>query len=346
LPTIPEPALAAGFVLLFEQCAELLDLLIYDDMTAAESFIGAGFDTYESIGDIQGSTLLQCEPCLRAACRILIRKAREHKLRYLELRCSPLNYIRGGMNGDLVARIVAEELEKGGIDHGLIFIASRHGTMSRVYKHVELAESLMGMDKSRFPALVGFDLAGSERSRSAALMREAFLPLMERCLHLTIHAGEGEDVRNIWEAVYHLSAERIGHGLTLKGNDTLLQRFRDRSIAIEMCPSSNVQIVGFRDNHLPATHDRPIYPLKEYLDRGLRVTVNTDNPGISRTDFSLELHRAARLTPGGLSPWDILRLVRNGFKAAFCDRGKKQKLLEEAERLVIEAIPGAETLAR
>ena len=73
-----------------------------------------------------------------------------------------------------------------------------------------------------------------------------------------------------------------------------------------MCPSSNFQIVGFRDNYLPESSSAANYPLKNYLEQGLKVTINTDNPGISRTDFTNELHRASRLTPGGLSAWEIL----------------------------------------
>jgi adenosine deaminase len=80
------------------------------------------------------------------------------------------------------------------------------------------------------------------------------------------------------------------------------------------------------------------YPLKAYLDKGLRVTVNADNPGISRTDFTNELHRGARMTPGGLSVWDILLLIRNGFKAAFSRRPLRQKLLRRAESEILALI--------
>jgi adenosine deaminase len=210
--------------------------------------------------------------------------------------------------------------------------------MSKVHEHIELAKRLMDGDGSNFPNLRGFDLAGNEKAGSAVQMRDVFMPMMEKCLHFTIHGGEGENVRSIWEAVYHLNAERIGHGLTLKDNADLLERFRDRNIALEMCPSSNFQIVGFQDNYLTSSRKLNIYPLKEYLDKGLRVTVNTDNPGISRTDFTSELHRAARLTPGGLSIWDVLLLIRNGFKSAFCSRSLRQQMLLEAESEILNVI--------
>jgi len=90
--------------------------------------------------------------------------------------------------------------------------------------------------------------------------------------------------------------------------------------------------------YISETGNMPEYPLKNYLDRGLKVTVNADNPGISRTDFSRELHRAARLTPGGLSIWDILKIVRNGFKASFAAHATRNRLLREAEAEILDLI--------
>ncbi len=334
---VPEPLCTAAFVLLFQDRPERLDRIIYGPCVQEKEFCGIGFDAYEKLGDVQGSGLLQSRESLEAACRIICRKAQEHQVRYLELRCSPVNYLRGGLSPGEVVTILEKELSRySTFRHGIIFIASRHGQMSKVYEQIELAGKLMGPAGDGFPSLAGFDLAGEEKAASPVNMRTAFLPMMEKCLHLTIHAGETADVKSIWEAVYHLNAERIGHGLTLKGNPALLERFRDRGIALEMCPSSNTQIVGFRDNFFPRKNrEREIYPLKEYLDAGLRVTVNTDNAGISRTDFTTELHRAARLTPGGLSWWEILLILRNGFKAAFVRKSLRQGLLREAEKEII-----------
>ena len=339
IPGVPEPISIAAFILLFEDDPDRLEEMVFGPYRNQGAFCGIGFRAYETLGDLQGSGLLQSEESLRAACGILVRKAREHHVKHLEVRCSPVNYNRGGLEPRKVAGIINEALtasREPGI--ALIFTASRHGTMSRVYEHIELVDTLIGEDGSGFPGFSGFDLAGDEKAGSPAHMREAFMGMMEKCMHFTIHAGEIDRVERIWEAVYHLSAERVGHGLTLGDNPRLMARFRDRKIAVEMCPSSNFQIVGFQDNYLPETGKLKVYPLKHYLDAGLRVTVNTDNPGISRTDFSRELHRAARLTPDGLSLWEILLLVRNGFRAAFAGSDTRQDLLRRAESEIIEHI--------
>jgi adenosine deaminase len=211
-----------------------------------------------------------------------------------------LNCTRAGLTGKQVVNILLDELaENKFCRFQLIFIASRHGTMDKIKQHINLAISL-AQDKPVFKDhFSGFDLAGAESAKKPAELREDFLPLMEQCIQFTIHAGENEPVENIWQAVYHLSADRIGHGLTLKKKPDLMARFIDRKIAIELCPSSNFQIVGFQDTVL----GRPgnIYPLKHYLKAGVKVTVNTDDPGMSRTNLSLEYLKAARMTEKGLS---------------------------------------------
>ncbi len=72
----------------------------------------------------------------------------------------------------------------------------------------------------------------------------------------------------------------------------------------------------------------------------MKVTVNTDNPGISRTDFTNELHRASRLTPGGLSAWEILQLVRNSFRGAFVSHRISKELILKIEAEILEILRG------
>lgn len=334
VPGVPEPLCVSAFLLLFEDRPDLLDQIVYGPFCDEGSFCGIGFSAYEKLGDLQGSGLLQNEENIRAACLVLLEKASENNVKYLEVRCSPAKYIRGGLSSKRVAEAIAEALNRdASVQTSIIFTASRHGRIEEVMEHVNLAKTLLDL-REKFP-LRGFDLAGDEKARAAACMRDALMPMMQECLHFTIHAGENVPVESIWEAVYHLNAERIGHGLTLKENSALLEKFRDRGIALEMCPSSNFQIAGFKDNLLPNTYGERIYPLRDYLEAGLRVTVNTDNPGISRTDPAKELHRAARLTPEGLSCWEICGIIRNGFKNAFAERDVRTSLIRVAEKELI-----------
>ena len=335
---VPPSICTAAFILAFKENIPLLDRVIHGPFLDGGTFCAIGFNTYEALGDLQGSGLLQNEHCLKKACQVLADRAMEHNVKYLEVRCSPANYTREGLTPEQVYAIITQAFAAyhPALHCSLIFIASRHGDMAVVKAHVDLAREILKTESSETLApLRGFDLAGDEKACSAKEMQTSLMPMMEQCVHFTIHAGEDRPVSGIWEAVYLLNAERIGHGLTLRDDKRLKDRFRDRNIVLEMCPSSNFQIAGFRDNYFPETAGRPEYPLKEYLDQGLKVTVNSDNPGISRTDFTKELHKACRMTPHGLSMWEILSLLRNSFKASFAQRNLKQQLLKEAEADIV-----------
>ena len=307
------------------------------------------FSKYETLGDLQGTSLLKTKETLQKTVQIMFDKAREQNIRYLEIRCSPINYICKEdkfFEKDVVKTILdemkAEEQKPNGIKSSLIFIASRHSDLDKIQKAIELYKKfltdkeLKGLFETYFR---GFDLAGDEQQKSPKDVHENFLEILKACLNITIHAGEIAPAENIWEAVYYLNAERIGHGLTLKYADENLQnKFLTRRIGIEMCPSSNYQIVGFKDNYYPekttkdSGEELEKYPLKEYLDKHFRVCVNTDNPGISRTNMTNELHKAARMTAGGLSLWDILQLIYNSFDLAFYPYQKKKELRQNVNK--------------
>ncbi len=334
-PQLPKPVTVAAFLSLFEGKADLLDQFIFDVYLDGANYKNIGIESYEKLGDLQGSALMQSEASIRAACRILVKKCAQENVLYLELRQSPIKYTQGDLTPKQVVDIIHDELQKA--EHTVfkaIFIASRHGKMSEIYQHIELTQELFEKNDSYRDWIVGFDLAGAENVRTPLELRQAFLPLMKESMNLTIHAGETVAVDSIWEAVYHLNADRIGHGLTLNDNPKLKTRFLDRKITIEMCPSSNDQIVGFNNRSLRN------YPLKQYLNEGLRVTVNTDNPGISRTTFSEEYYQAAILTDGGLSLWEILQLIRNSFRGAFLPFKKRQELLLQSEKEIINLLGG------
>ena len=337
IPGLHEPLGVCAFILLFKENPGLLENFLNRVSCLYEN----RFESYESSGDLQGSGLLQNGKTVYATTKIWLEHCRSHNVKYLELRCSPVNYTRGGMTQEEVVTAIREACcVVPEVETRLLFIGSRHGHSEDLKTHIDLASKLLdaSANEGGLGSLVGFDLAGAEEQRSPAELRDAFLPLLQRCLSVTIHAGETEPAQSIWEAVYHLQADRIGHGLTLKDSSELIPRFRDRRIGIELCPASNMKIVGYRDSYFQTNKDIPVYPLREYLDAGLRVTINTDNPGISKTNPTRELHRAARMTEGGLSQWEILLLVRNSFRATFADHQTRSRLLREAEKSLMTVI--------
>ncbi len=157
-------------------------------------------------------------------------------------------------------------------------------------------------------------------------------------LPITIHAGEGEPAESIWQAAYHLHADRIGHGLSLNDNNNLVQRFRDRTICLELCPSSNREVVGFYDPRYPASKIYPKYPLLELWEKGLPLTLCTDNPGISRTTLTDEYLTAAAMTDNQLSLWDVLAMIKQGFAHSFLSGNSKEPLLKQVDAQLYKLI--------
>ena len=258
-------------------------------------------------------------------------------MRYMEVRCSPANYTRGGLSDTEVLHIMMDELCAPSPSPSkcclrIIIIGSRHGKPEQLRLHITLAQNIMETDTPYARYLVGFDIAGNEAAKSPRELRKALEPLRRNCLRFTIHAGETEPVANIWEAVYELNADRIGHGLTLHQNTQLLKKLRDRNVCVELCPSSNDQIVGFAEEPDSLSNGSTEYPLCKYMELGLRTCNNTDNPGISQTNFSAEYYKAATLRPGRLTRWDVLILIRNSYRSSFADFDIRRNLLQQAEK--------------
>lgn len=335
---IPEPYAVAGFLSAFKGYEEYLDRLIFGDLTDTKNYCAIGINRYEQLGDLQGSGLLKSPATLAKTCQILVRQCAENNIAYCELRCSPANYVTPVFSiDDVIGTIYKELYGQTSTLFRLIIIGSRHNNPHYLKQHIELALNMT--NNSRFADFfAGFDIAGDEEKCSPIGLKTHLAELLQRCIKMTIHAGEGVDVLNIWQAAYELYADRIGHGLTLQNNPLLLNKFIDRKITVEMCPSSNHQIIGFR-RFVPFSDQKiNIYPLKNYFDNGVRVTINTDNPGISRTSLPREYLMAAELTPGGLSKWDILKIVRNGFRGSFLSSEPKKELMLKVEKEIVQKL--------
>ncbi len=125
--------------------------------------------------------------------------------------------------------------------------------------------------------------------------------------------------------------------MKLVNNARMMGYVRDYGIAIELCPSSNIQTNSFC-LYGEKEKEGGTYHLAEYLRRGINTTVNTDNLGISKTTLSKELLLAGKLTDGGLSRWEILQLCRNSLRSVFLPKDEKDRLMKEADKMVYELI--------
>ncbi len=300
-----------------------------------------GLDAYMRSGDATGSKLLRDPGCLVRHCELLYQALLADHVAYAEIRCSPANYATPGRSAwtvlaeirDTFQRCMDATAAERRCHVNVILIATRQegGDRSRIARHLALAIAATEhfIEGCR---VVGVDLAGFEhRETRAALFATDFEPAHRVGLAVTVHAGENDDVEGIWQAVFKLSARRLGHALHLARSPDLLRAVAERGIGVEMCPYANLQIRGFP---VDGAAGEP-YPLLDYLAAGVPVTVNTDNLGISAATLSDNLLLTGRLCPG-LRRVDVLQLQAHGARVAFLPPGERQRLLA---RLALIAAP-------
>ncbi len=128
--------------------------------------------------------------------------------------------------------------------------------------------------------MVGIDLAGNEAEFSAQPFQDLFSAARQGGLKVTIHAGEWGGAENVRQAIRILGAERIGHGIRVLEDPETVIIARERGIIFEVCVTSN--------HHSGAVEKLLDHPIRRMLQNGLNVTINTDDPSISRISLSTE----------------------------------------------------------
>ena len=242
-------------------------------------------------------------------------------VRYAEMHFGPYSFRRRGMPD----AVVTEALDAGTRDalaqHGVRmgFIIEFPGQTADVDAIPTLTHAL-----TRPPqALVGFGIGGIEEQRAPHrdVIRDVFAAATAAGLHCVPHAGETTGPETVWEAIEHLHAERIGHGISCLDDPALVARLRESQIPLEVCPTSNACT-----RQVPAL---AAHPLPRMLEEGLFVTLNSDDPPMFGTTLTDEYRRAASVL--GLSRAQLAGLAANGVRASFLDAAAKQALLAEID---------------
>jgi adenosine deaminase/aminodeoxyfutalosine deaminase len=166
--------------------------------------------------------------------------------------------------------------------------------------------------------VVAFGIGGDEVRGPVQQFAEIAREAREHGLHVVAHAGETVGPESIRQAVETVGAERIGHGLTAARDAGVLALLRERRIPLEVCPTSNVA-TGLLLN-------LGEHPLPRFLDAGLEVTLNSDDPAMFGT--SLEREYVAAAEQFALSRERILRLCASSFRAAFLPEEEKRTYLK------------------
>jgi len=238
---------------------------------------------------------------------------------YIELRFSPAFMAEEhGLDPSGVVEAacdaLAEGAREGPVSAKLIGIISRHYGPEAGWK--ELEAILHGRGRG----VVALDLAGDEAGFPGELFVEHFRKAREAGLRTIAHAGEAAGAASVRQAAEGLRAERIGHGIRVLEDPAVVDLLLERGIPLEVCPTSNV--------HTSTVPDLRSHPLPRLLERGLAVTLNTDDPSISGIDLANE-YRVAR-EDLGLGDTDLRRMQETALAAAFLTDEERARLLASA----------------
>ncbi|MHA2303529.1 MAG: adenosine deaminase [Candidatus Thorarchaeota archaeon] len=186
----------------------------------------------------------------------------------------------------------------------------------------ESAMEVLDWIRERLDSIVSVDIGGSEHNFPAKPFAPVYKEARNLGLHLVAHAGEAEGPESIWDVIKFLEVERIGHGTSAIKDAQLMDHIKEKGIAIESCPVSNVRtgVVASIEEH----------PIREFYDRGLLVTVNSDDPAFFDTNITFEytqLHDKL-----GFSLADLYSITQNGIESAFLSEARKESLQREVEK--------------
>jgi len=232
-------------------------------------------------------------------------------VRLAELRFSPGFLCEPhGLDWDAAMASIARGTERASTDFdvtvGLIAIASRNYGLESAERTAEFAWR-------HRDTLVAFDLAGDEKAYPPSLYADVVAGLAGSGLHLTTHYGESGGAEFPREAVEALNTERLGHGVSVAEDPSVVALVRERNVTLEMCPTSN--------RRTGAVDDVDDHPARRLLDQDVPVTINTDNPGLFAVDLTHELEVCVERL--GFSDDDLKRVTSNAIDASFVDDDAK-----------------------
>ena len=285
---------------------------------------------YLKIFDYTLSVLQEKEALYRVAYELAEDCAAEN-VRHLEVRYSPILHRRKKLSfEDIVDPVIAgldDAGRKYGVSTGVIICGIRSLNPKYSLALAELAVAYKGK------GVLAFDLAGQEKDYPAKAHRAAFQLILKNNINSTVHAGEAFGAASIGQALHYCGAHRIGHGTRLGEDPDLMRYVNDHRIPLEVCISSNVQT-----RTVPEVRK---HPFLDYFRQGLRVTLNTDSRLISATSVTNEIAIATRAFR--LSPYEVKKIIINGFKSAFIPYAEKARMLRlvtlEVDRIFMEEFP-------
>lgn len=284
------------------------------------------------------TAVMQTEEGLERIAREFVQDLSADGVLYGEVRWAPEQHLTRGLSLDEVVEAVQSGLDQGiddveragrSIQVGQLITAMRHADRA-----LEIAELAV---RHRGNGVVGFDIAGAEAGFPASRHRVAFDFLAQEHVPVTVHAGEADGLDSIKSALFDGRALRLGHGVRIAEDITVersddegtyvslgpvAQWVKDREIALELSPSSNLQTGAIA----AWGTDLVDHPFDLLYQLGFKTTVNVDNRTMSGTSLTRELSLLADAFAYDLDDLEVFQ--QNAASAAFLPLEDREELAE------------------
>lgn len=264
-------------------------------------------------------SLLQNAASITFATYSLFKRLSEQGLIYAEVRLAPSLMTRNGLSQH---QVVAASIK--GLEMAKDETLMPGQLILSCMRCVDLATNLETIDVAKYffkKGVCGVDLAGSESSFDTSLFKKVFEKANQYDLSITIHAGEASGPSSVWDAI-KMGARRIGHGVRSIEDPMLMEFLATTKIPLELCPTSEV------DTH--AIDSYSSLPIRQFMKKGIIVTINTDDMTIS--NITLEKEYKKLINTFKLSEDEVKTLIKNSIKASFLEEDQKDYLLEILEK--------------
>ncbi len=240
-------------------------------------------------------------------------------VKHVEALFSANDHVRRGLNYGLMVDAINRGIRRARRDYGIT--CTIRVDLVRNYGP-EVGMRVLDWIAGKGDNIVAVDIGGSELEFPPGPYREVYKRARRMGLHLVAHAGEGAGPDYVWQAINDLGVERIGHGTAAGRDPELLRVLSERGIGVEACPLSNL-----RTNVIASIGEHPI---REFMERGIKVSVNSDDPPMFNTDMNneyLALHRELSFTVP-----ELYRISLNALETSFLPEDRKAQLRETFQR--------------
>jgi adenosine deaminase len=268
----------------------------------------------------QGAAVLLQEQDFYDLTRAYLEKVAVQNVRHVEIFFDPQTHTERGVAFETVLNGISAALADGrnqlGVSSELILCFLRH--LSAEAAMQTLQQALTYKDR-----IIAVGLDSSEAGHPPAKFRAVFERALAEGFLTVAHAGEEGPPEYIREALQLLQVSRIDHGVRCQEDEQLVQHLIETQMPLTVCPLSNIKLCVFNDMR---EHN-----IKQLLERGLCVTINSDDPAYfggyleenyRATQQALQLNRA-----------QLAQLAKNSFTASFLDDTKKQRFISEIGKL-------------